>query len=111
MRLERKHRQLIVLGLGVIMIIFGLLQAIVKFEIDNKIIDEVAFVFMIIAAALLFARDKKKGEDSTIAGAEKGNDRIGLEKETGRNSESINDNITTGEKESVNKNEQSDRNH
>ncbi len=109
MRLERKHRRLIVLGLGVIMIIFGLLQAIVKFEIDNKIIDEVAFVFMIIAAALLFARDKKKDEDNTIAGAEKGNDRIGLEK--GRNSESINDTITTGEKESVNKNEQSDRNH
>jgi|AGTN01.2.fsa_nt_gi hypothetical protein len=81
MRLERKHRQRIVLGMGAIILLFGLLQAILKFDIDSKVIDEVAFILMIIAAALLFIGDKKKSEDNTIAGAVKGNDRIETEKD------------------------------
>ncbi len=73
MKLERKHRQLIVLGIGVVIIIFGLLQALLKFKVDQKITDEVTFVLMIIAAALLFTKDKKKSDDNPIDGTEKGN--------------------------------------
>ena len=103
MKLQRRHRQLIVLAIGIIIIIFGLLQAVLKLEIDRKITDEVTFVLMIIAVALLFTKDKKKSEDDNIAGAEKGNDMTEPDKHDGR--EAANADPIIEEKESADDNE------
>lgn len=60
MKLERKQRQLIVLVIGLVIIVFGLLQIIFKFDINRKIVDDVTTVLFIGAAALLFTGRKKK---------------------------------------------------
>jgi uncharacterized membrane protein len=60
MKLERKQRQLIVLIIGLVIIVFGLLQIIFKFNINRKIVDDVTTVLFIGAAALLFTGRKKK---------------------------------------------------
>lgn len=104
-KLERKHRQRIVLGIGIIIILFGLLQALFRFEIDRKITDQVTFVLMIIAAALLFTKDRKKSEDNNIAGAEKGNDMLEPVKDDDGKADykidAVNNDIIADEKESV----------
>ncbi len=72
MKLERKHKQLIVLGIGLLIMLFGLAQVVFKFEVDRKITDEVTFVLMIIAAFLLFSKPKNTEKDK-ITEADNGN--------------------------------------
>lgn len=105
MKLKRKHRQLIVLGIGIVIIIFGLIQALFKLEISSKITDEVTFVLMVIAAALLFTKDKDSNGDNKIENTGNGKDNIdsGIDggEGSGGNESNLND-ITINEKESVN---------
>ncbi|MGI6776980.1 MAG: hypothetical protein ACOX7R_02810 [Acetivibrionales bacterium] len=63
MKLTRKQRTIIVLAIAVAFILFGLAQAIWKFEIERKIVDQVSFVLMIIAAFLIFSGRKRKSQD------------------------------------------------
>lgn len=66
MKLQRKHRQLIALAIGILIIVFGILQGLLKFEIDRKYTDEATFVLFVAAAALLFGgRTKKDDKENT----------------------------------------------
>jgi hypothetical protein len=62
-KLTDVQKRLIVLGIGVLIILAGLVQAIFKLDIFvkyKKVIDEGTFVLMIIAFALLFSKSKPK---------------------------------------------------
>lgn len=63
MKLQLKHRQLIALAIGAVIIIFGVLQALLKFQIDKKYVDQGTFVLFVAALALLFGGRSKKDED------------------------------------------------
>ena len=65
MKFERKHKLWIIIGIGAIFIIYGLLGSVLKFNVDPKIVDQVSFILMIIAFALLFSNRKKKTDKNT----------------------------------------------
>lgn len=68
MKLQHKHRQLIALAIGILIIVFGILQALLKFEIDRKYTDQATFVLFVVAAALLFGGRKKKDDKENTKG-------------------------------------------
>ncbi|MCG8400672.1 MAG: hypothetical protein MJA84_03655 [Firmicutes bacterium] len=51
---------IIVLAIGLLFIGFGIAQALFKFEVDKKVIDQVSFILMLAAAFLIFSGRKKK---------------------------------------------------
>lgn len=62
-RLTDVQKRMIVLGIGLLMVLFGVVQAVFKLDIFIKyrrVIDEVSFVLMMIAAVLLFSKNKPK---------------------------------------------------
>lgn len=75
MKLTDKQRRLIVLGIGLIIIILGLAQAALKINIDSKTMNNVTFVLMIVAVALLFSgrKNKKDAEKEPEAKPERNN--------------------------------------
>lgn len=64
MKLERKHKLWIIIGIGAIFIIYGLLGSVFEFHADQKVVDQVSFVLMLIAFALLFSGRKKKNQNT-----------------------------------------------
>jgi hypothetical protein len=62
MKLKRKHGTFIILGIGFIFIIFGLLQFIFKFEIDEKLMDRASFILMMIAVVIFVGNRKRKDD-------------------------------------------------
>lgn len=59
------QRRMIVLGVALILILFGAVQAIFKFQIFIKykrIVDDGAFILMMLAAAVLFSKRKSQPE-------------------------------------------------
>lgn len=113
MKIQRKHRQLIVLGIAVVIIALGLVQALFKIELDRKTTEQVTFVLMIIAAALIFTKDKKKSPEENISEEEKGNDMLEAGNEGSgepKDNMKINDGIKDESIESVKENEKSDSN-
>ena len=66
MKLKRKHRQMIALAIALVIIAFGILQAVFKFDVDRKYVDQATFVLFVVAIALLFSgRSKKDEQDNT----------------------------------------------
>jgi hypothetical protein len=64
-RLTDVQKRLIVLGIGLLLILFGAVQAVFKLDFfikHKKIFDEITFVLMLVAAVLLFAKKKPKPE-------------------------------------------------
>ena len=60
------QRRMIVVGVGLLMILFGLMQVIFKFEIVNKykpLIDNFFFILMLFAAILLFSNRRKPTQE------------------------------------------------
>jgi len=60
MKLKRKQKLTIILGIAVLFIIYGLLDMTFKFNISKKIVDNVSMVLMIAAFGLLFSDRAKK---------------------------------------------------
>jgi len=65
MKFIEKHRMKIILFIGILFIAFGVLQAVLKIEINNKTVENISFLLMLIAVFLFFAgRKKKKSADN-----------------------------------------------
>ncbi len=62
MKLSRKVRMRIIMGIAIVLIGYGLLDRAFHFNVDPKIVNNVSMVIMIIAFALLFTRDQKSQE-------------------------------------------------
>jgi len=60
MQLKRKHKTRIALGIAALIILYGILGSIFKFNIDPKAADNVTMVLFVIAIALLFSNRKPK---------------------------------------------------
>jgi uncharacterized membrane protein HdeD (DUF308 family) len=61
MKFGQKQRLIVVVIIGVALILFGVLGMIFHFNVDSKVTNEVSFVLVIIAFALLIrGKDDKK---------------------------------------------------
>jgi len=64
MKLERKHKTRIVLGIAALFILYGLLDMKLKFNVNPKTVSNVSLVLMLIAFGLLFS-GRKTNKDSS----------------------------------------------
>ena len=62
MKLSRKLKLRIIIGIAVALILYGVLDRFLNFNIDQKVVDNVGMVLMIIAFGLLFSRGDQKGQ-------------------------------------------------
>lgn len=72
-RLTDFQKRMIVIGIAAFMILLGVAQALIKtdfFTQHKRLIDEVTFVLMLIAAVLLFSKNKPKPEEPKPADGE-----------------------------------------
>lgn len=72
-RLTDFQKRMIVIGIAAFMILLGVAQALIKTDFFTKhkhLIDEVTFVLMLIAAVLLFSKNKPKPEEPKPADGE-----------------------------------------
>lgn len=60
MKLNPKVRFIIVVSIGLTLILFGVAQAIFKFQLPKKIVDEVSFFLMLMAFGLILSGRKKE---------------------------------------------------
>ncbi len=60
MKLQRKHRQLIALLIGVAIVVFGILQVLFRFNIDMEYVNKGTLVLFVIALGLLFGGRQQK---------------------------------------------------
>lgn len=58
MKLDEKKRRMIVIGIAVILILMGAIEGLFKIKLDRKIVDEISFVLMMVAAWLLLSGRK-----------------------------------------------------
>lgn len=56
MILTRKRKLRIIIGIAIIFIVYGILDYLFKFNIDEKVVSNVGMVLMIAAFGLLFSR-------------------------------------------------------
>jgi len=64
MKLERKQKTWITLGIAALFILYGFLDMIFKFNINPKTVSNVGMVLMIVAFALIFSGRKPKQNSS-----------------------------------------------
>ncbi|HBE80183.1 MAG TPA: hypothetical protein DDW65_20730 [Firmicutes bacterium] len=79
------QRRMIVLGIGALMILLGVVQAIWKPALlinNKKVIDEVTFILMLLAAVLLFSKKKPKAEPEKKEAEEGPSEPAKLEEQT-----------------------------
>lgn len=55
MQLDNFKRRMIVIGIGLVFILFGAAQGIFKFKMNPEVVNEGSFILMMIAAWLLFS--------------------------------------------------------
>lgn len=60
MKWDRRSRLMAVGAIGMLLILFGVVQAIFKFKINEKLINEITLFLMIIAFGFYFGGRKKK---------------------------------------------------
>lgn len=65
MQLKRNHKRNIVLGIAALLILYGLLDWIFKFNFSPSTVNNVTYVLMIGAFVLLFSKPKNKNTDQT----------------------------------------------
>ncbi len=63
-RLTQKQRKIIVIGIAVLIILFGFLNSQFKFNISEDTVDTVTMVLFVLAFALLFGGRKHKETNS-----------------------------------------------
>jgi len=66
MKIDYKLSRIIVLGIGALFVLFGISQALFKFEVDKKIIENVSFILMMIAVLVFLngRKNRKKPEEN-----------------------------------------------
>lgn len=64
MNLTDKQKRIIVLGIGIFFLVMGLIQAILKVEFNENIMQNVQFVLMLVALYLILST-KKLGRKSS----------------------------------------------
>lgn len=63
MKFTSKQATYTVAGIGIVLILFGILQGVLKFEIDKNIIDKaVSFLFILAAVLYVYSKQKRKKE-------------------------------------------------
>lgn len=67
MRLERKHKNIIIVGIAAFFILYGFLDMKFNFNISAEVEDKVTWVLTIIAVALLFSGTKPKFKNMDVA--------------------------------------------
>ena len=72
MQLDDKKRRLIVIGIALLLILMGAIQGLFKIKLDRKIVDEISFLLMMIAAWLLLS-GRKTGKSANPAPKEEPN--------------------------------------
>jgi high-affinity Fe2+/Pb2+ permease len=65
MKIKLKRNQIFALAIAFIFIFYGLAQAIFQFSVNKKIVDNVSFILLIIAAGLIFSGRRKKSNNET----------------------------------------------
>jgi hypothetical protein len=66
MKLERKHKLGIAMGIGVLMILYGVLSAIFHFDFNPKTVNSVTTLLMFVALWMVLSlRTKKNGPEET----------------------------------------------
>lgn len=68
MKLQRKHKQLLALAIGLVIVFYGILQALFEFNIDRKYVDQATFVLFVVAIALLYNGRPKKDDQNNSKG-------------------------------------------
>ncbi|EMS69138.1 hypothetical protein [Ruminiclostridium cellobioparum] len=63
MKLSRKLKLRIIIGIAAAMILYGVLDKFFKFNVNQKVVDNVAMVLMILAFGLLFSRGDQSGKN------------------------------------------------
>jgi uncharacterized membrane protein YfcA len=65
MNLSSKHAISIVLGIGILIILFGVIVAVFKVNIDSNVSNKVtSFLFIIAAALFFYSKSKKRKEEA-----------------------------------------------
>lgn len=67
MKISRKHRNLIVLGIAFILILMGLIPMIFQVELNQNIMNRVSLVLMIVAAAVLIGGRRAEADAANEA--------------------------------------------
>ena len=63
MKLSRKRIRLIVIGIGLFFIFFGIIQNVFNLEIKNRFIDTVFVSLFVLSIAFLYNNNQKKEAD------------------------------------------------
>lgn len=64
MKINLRRNQIFALIIAFMFIFYGIANAIFKFNVDKKIIDEVSFILLIVAGGLIFSGRKKKEDNN-----------------------------------------------
>lgn len=60
MKLQQKHRQMIALGCGVVLILLGLVQGVFNVNISKNVSETINFILIITAALMILSGRNKK---------------------------------------------------
>jgi uncharacterized membrane protein len=81
MKISKKLRLTIVLCIGIFFILIGVGQALFKFEIERKTMNNISMILMVVALFLFFsARSRKSSGDEEEQGGSENNRNILYEK-------------------------------
>jgi high-affinity Fe2+/Pb2+ permease len=65
MRIKLRRNQIFALVIAFFFIFYGIAQAIFQFNVNKKLVDNVSFILLIIAAGLIFSGRKKKSNNDS----------------------------------------------
>lgn len=58
--MQLRRNQIIAIVIAFIFIFYGIAQSTFKFNINKKIVDDISFILVVIAAGLIISDHKKK---------------------------------------------------
>lgn len=64
MQINRKQKRQIALTIAILLVLYGILDGIFKFNIDEKTVKNVSTVLMIVAFALVFSGNRRKADEA-----------------------------------------------
>jgi uncharacterized membrane protein YfcA len=66
-KLDRKLKRRIALGIAILLILYGILGQFINFNVDPKLDREVSMVLLIVAFAMLFSDKRQKPSETDNA--------------------------------------------
>lgn len=91
MNIPRKYQLMVVVGIALLFLLYGVSGLIFKFEVDKKIENNVSFVLMMIAAVILLVGKKKKKDINNETANEQKLEDGNNQSDSGSSSENDND--------------------